>query len=890
MLGKIISHYRIQEKLGGGGMGVVYKGRDTLLDRAVAIKVLSPELLADETAARGFIREAKAASALNHPNILTVHDLVEAEGVHFLVMEYVEGQTLRARIGKKGLELKPLLDISLEVAEALAAAHRAGIVHRDLKPENIMVRTDGHIKVVDFGLAKLLPTRPTVLATGESTILLPGVPLPTPGVGIEQTHIAGTLPYMSPEQLTGKPLDHRTDIYSFGVVLYEMATGQQPHQGRTTAEIVESILTKEPRPATDLSRVVPDKLQEIIGKTMEKDPADRYQHMEDVAVDLRRLKRTTESAGRAVAAAVQEVAPKPARWRRWRKPVLALAAGIVLVAGALAAWRMWPQSVPKVLKYTQITNDGRGKVGPLLWDGSKVYFIETSDEGNMLVQVPAGGGEPVRIPTPWKVGELLDISPDKRNLLVARLVEQAEFWTVPVAGGSPRKLPHTDIFGSPTWSSSGDELVYPSMPNNPGLRVSKIDGSETRSMVRLMGNPDCLSKSPDGKTLRFLMNEEPGHPRSLWDVSLSGAGLRQVLPAERGGLELSCGNWTPGGDYFVFEAEKEKLASIWVLREPRTLSRHARREPVQLTAGPMAFSVPLPVSDRKVFAIGTLQHGELVRYDLSSKQFVPFLPGVAAEGVTFSKDGQWVAYTTYREGALWRSRGDGTEKLQLATPPMRAAMPRWSPDGKQIAFTGKAPDKPWQVYTVSRDGGPPQQITSTQSNEGDPTWSPDGNSIMFSGVMGGGNFEPGVRIIDLRTREVSEISPPPQFVFSPRWSPTGRYLTVISFMPPGTMLLYDFTSKKWRELMSREGIRSIGWQDWSPDGAYLYYEKTTDHGATMCRMGTRDWKEEEVVTLKDVKRAQGEFGAWCGVTPDGSPLLLRDTGTQEIYALNLELP
>jgi Tol biopolymer transport system component len=305
----------------------------------------------------------------------------------------------------------------------------------------------------------------------------------------------------------------------------------------------------------------------------------------------------------------------------------------------------------------------------------------------------------------------------------------------------------------------------------------------------------------------------------------------------------------------------------------------------------MAFSAPLPVAEGKLFAIGELRRGELVRYDVFSKQFLPFLSGIAAQDVSFTKDGQWVTYVSYPEGALWRSRADGRERLQLTTRPMRAAMPRWSPDRKQIAFAGKVPDKPWQVYMVSGEGGSAQKITST-FDVGDPTWSRDGNSILyghfFRGLRSFTIHDYGVWIIDLRTREVSELSCAERILMSPRWSPDGQFLMATDIN--AGIVVYDFTSKKWREILGRNGIRSIDYPNWSPDGTYIYYEKRTESGTTFCRIRTRDWKEEEVVSLKDVKRAEGEFGKWSGVTPDGSPLLLRDTGTQEIYALDWEAP
>jgi Tol biopolymer transport system component len=871
MVGRIIGHYRILEKLGGGGMGVVYKAEDTKLGRTVALKVLPPERVADPNRKRRFVQEARAASALNHPNIITIYDIDEAEGVHYIAMEHVEGKTLDRLIARHGLRVTEALKYAVQMAAALAKAHSAGIVHRDLKPTNVMVTDDGLVKVLDFGLAKLTEAAPTSDAETAVTVE------PT----TEEGMIVGTVGYMSPEQAEGKPVDARSDIFSFGSVLYEMLTGQRAFQGETKASTIAAILREEPKPLSQVVEGLPREVERIVKRCLRKDREHRLQTMADLKVALEELKEESDSG---------ELATTPAaemkRFSRTALAAISAAAVVIIAAAALAYWLTRPLPPPSVLGSTQLTHDGQLK-GRMVTDGARLFFDGYVADHYVVSQTSVGGGEPVPISTPFQNTFVLDISPDRTNLLLGSWAASEHvfrLWTLPTLGGSPRRLGEI-LCHDAAWAPEGKTILY---ANGQDLYLAGSDGSQSRKLVSLPGAASSVRWSPDGKKIRFTLHDPKTNSNTLWEVDADGSHLHPLLPGWNTSPDECCGNWTPDGKYYLFGSTRGGTSNIWAAREPSGLLRKASFAPVQLTTGTMNLGSPLPALDgKKVFVIGTQQRGELVRYDAKAGQWVPYLSGISAQCVSFSRDAKRMAYVTYPEGSLWRSESDGSDRVQLTFPPLQAFVHYWSPDGKQIAFTGLAPDRHLHIFLVSAEGGGPQQLTSGDRDQSCPSWSPDGTSLAYGERPDPVRQGTLIRVLNLQTRQVSNV-PGSEDISYPRWSPNGRYIAAISVLGD-KLMLFDFTARKW-ELAAT--LNFIGFIMWSTDSESLYFDTTLEKDAGFYRLRIRDRKLERLLSLKNIRRVAWPswMGPWSGVTPDNSPLALRDIGTQEIYALDWEAP
>jgi serine/threonine protein kinase/Tol biopolymer transport system component len=893
-VGQRVSHYRVLEILGGGGMGLVYRGEDLKLDRPVALKFLLEEIASDPLIAQRFEREARTASSLNHPNICTIYEVEEHDGQPFIVMELLEGETLREYIarfansaegGSRGIPVVQMLDIAVQIAEGLNAAHQKGVIHRDIKPANIFVTSRGKVKILDFGLAKLVGVEAEKSRRGQTISGAHPPQLRTPeksSTDLTLSHTGGTkgtAGYMSPEQVRGERLDTRTDVFSFGLILFEMATGQRAFSGDTAEIVQDAILHQQLPPARELNPELPMVLNEIIDKSLEKDRELRYQSAEKMLEILKREMEETKAhphGDRVVA--LHEQAFKNHRATPWRT-ILAF----VLLSLAASAYFLIPRlesaDSPRISKFDQITHDGHAK-DLRGTDGSRLYFTRRWPTSIAQVAVTGGTIAPVEVelPAPW----IKDVSPDGADLLVYCEVDDSHLsesiWIVPVLGGSPHYL----VEGvAAIWSPDGKTVAYSNAQGE--LDLIERDGTGKRRLALLGGHIRDLSWSPDGNTIRF------GRDGRLWEISSKGSDLHEVLPGWKSDFWGSPipsirmaywgGRWGPDGRFF-FASDGQ----IWTLAEGRGFSRDRIPKPIQLTSGPTLWDKPIPSRDgKKIFATGRTRRGQLVRYDAQSKQFLPFLGGISAEFVSFSSDGRSVAYVSYPEGILWRANRDGSNAIQLTQPPRYPRLIRWSPDGRQILFVDWTAQGVVALYRISPiAGNTPQRLLPADSEpENNPSWSPDGRQIVFStNTDWEGDLSSKLRILEVASSKVLTI-PGSEGLFAPRWSPDGRIIAAQT-RDGMSLKLFDIATRRWSERYSGP----VGFLEWSSNSrAIISWQWQGDQ--RIDRISIADGKEVQLADLAG-EHYTGFYTAWIGIDPAGMPLFLRDTGIYDIYALSLE--
>jgi len=888
-----LTRFRVLRKLGAGGMGEVFLAEDTTLGRKVALKLLPQGLFSDPEVRRRFSQEARAVSALNHPQIVTIYDIGVAQDRDFIAMEYVDGQTLRELLGPGPIEVRRTFDLVSQAAAGLAAAHEAGIVHRDIKPENLMINRNGQLKIMDFGLAKVVErqTAPLLQSSIATVAETPRVAAGT-GTGV----ILGTVSYMSPEQAQGRPLDHRTDLFSLGLVLYEGLTGSRPFSGKSAVDTLHAIINEEPVSAAERNPRVPPEAIEILAKALAKDPADRYQHAGDFALDLRRARRVAESGvARTGARAAAVPAPKP-RPLPWGLAALALCA---LVAGAWYLGRSGARPDGSSLAdvtITQLTSEpgyeGEPTFSP---DGETIAYVSDRTGNFDIFLKQVSGGPDVNVTNSPADDVQPAFSPDGKQIAFVSTRESLKdllyenfgvpatgggVWVISALGGTPRRIAESGNF--PSWSRDGSSIVYmggedwkkkiyrvPAAGGEAREIPLKLENEATRGRFRLFP-----SLSPDGRWLLF-----EGTPSGVFVVPSSG-GEAKLLGNGRRPV------WAPDGRFILYStAEPGKNLSLWRLPfSTATGTADGRGEP--LTVGIGANTQAAISGDGRQIAFTALEQTfnlETLPFDAETGRVTGEVKELTAgkndiQWKTFSPDGRSVAFGN--RGRIWRLDAGQSPYPLTSDPAFEDAAPQWSPDARSIAFTRTPAREPGKtaIWVMASDGaGPRLWIEKARV----PSWLPDSRSLVHVSTV-----DNCLYLYDSVTRRDRKISD----------EPTMAPLNIVS--PDGKWLVYQSSALADLSIHARPidggGTRVVvstphemdAHPLLSPSGNWFYYQ--ANHKNLYRLPGpSQGWRRAEPVKVTNFPES-GLFIEDPRLSPDGKQLIYsRGRITGDLWLLKL---
>jgi serine/threonine protein kinase len=804
--------YEIVAPIGAGGMGEVYRAHDTRLEREVALKVLPDEVSADAERRGRFEREAKAVAALSHPNILAIHDVGDHAGTAFAVMELLDGETLRDRFSGGALPARKAGEIGAQIAHGLAAAHEKGIIHRDVKPENVFITTDGRVKVLDFGLAR--QDRPAEDGTRS----------PTRTRGTDPGTVLGTVGYMSPEQVKGLPADARSDIFSFGAVLYEMLTGQRAFKRDTAAETMTAILKEDPPELLSASGALPAGLERIVRHCLEKQPAERFQSARDLAFDL-------EAAFGSGASGPAGPAASTARTPRWWP----LVAGLALLVAGFGVGRLGRSNLavnpsPTPTLFTQITDlPGLESHPSLSPDGRSLLYVGDALGNDDIYLLRIGGRKPTNLTEDSPADDSAPaFSPDGSQIAFRSERAGGGIFVMGATGESVRRV--TDYGFDPAWSPDGQQLVVTAEPLRDPM--SRKGGSQlwavrtTGEGKRLIREGDGMGPkwSPDGRWVAYWGVRLPTWQRDLWTVAADGSGAKAGAIALTDDASIDWGvEWSPDGRSLYFSSNRGGTMNLLrIAIDPRSGVALGAPEPVT-TPATWAGSVSFAKNGRR-FAFGTRDwraDAWKVAFDPDREalldQPLPILRGQPLQELDWSPDGASLVFA--RRGLPWESlgvvRADGSGYSQLTDASFQHRGPRWSPDGQRISFQSQRGGV--HAWVMRTDGSALQQMGTEPLNT--PVWSPDGRRIAI-GVSGGVAFldpsqlSPGEPLERLAIKEFQGVG----IVLS--WSPDGRWLLCAPQQVPGGLFLYSLETRSLRKLDESEEAAH-----WLPDSRRILFSK-----------------------------------------------------------------